>query len=114
MFRRFSDSLLEGVKHIDALCKLSHIKDSIFESSMDTDFPDTRSHGRHRLPVVRFKSLLDAPELEARDAACIWRNAWRSLREEPSQNRGLSGTVQYASISISCQVRENPVIDAVA
>jgi hypothetical protein len=59
-FRRFPGSLFEGVKHVDILCELSHIKHSMIESCVDADFPNTGSQSDHWLPVVRFKPLLDA------------------------------------------------------
>jgi hypothetical protein len=57
------------VKHVDTLRELRHIEDSVFESGVETNLPNTGSDSGHRLPVVRFKPLLDTPQLEAGDAA---------------------------------------------
>ena len=76
LFLRFPGSLLEGVNHVDALRELRNIEDSMFESGVDTNLPNTGSNSDHRLPVVRFKPLLDTPQLEPRDAACVRRKSF--------------------------------------
>jgi hypothetical protein len=86
-FRRFSGSLLEGVKHVDALRELRNVADSIFESGVDTNLPNTGSNSPYRFPIVRFKPLLDTPQLEPGDAACVRRKNLEVVpgRSEPKQ-----------------------------
>ena len=86
-FLRFPGSLLEGVKHVDALHELRNIEDSMFEFGVDTNLPNTGSYSGHRLPVVRFKPLLDTPQLEPRNAPCVGRKTFEIVtrRSEPKQ-----------------------------
>jgi len=75
------------VKHVDALREFRNIEDSMFESGVDTNLPNTGSNGGHRLPVVRFKPLLDTPQLEPRDPPCVRRKSFEIVpgRSEPKQ-----------------------------
>ena len=88
-FLRFPGSLLEGVKHVDALHELRNIEDSMFEFGVDTNLPTAG---------IGFQSFGSSP--------CWTRRSWnpatrrasggkplRSLREDPSQKSDLSGTV---------------------
>jgi len=86
-FRGFPGSLLEGVQHVDALLELRDIEDSMFEFGVDTNLPNTGSYSGHRFPVVRFKPLLDTPQLEPRNASCVGRKTFEivSRRSEPKQ-----------------------------
>jgi hypothetical protein len=94
-FRRFPGSLLEGVEHVDALREFGHIEDSMFESSVDADFLNSGSHRGHRLPVVRFKPLLDAPQLEPGNSARIRR---KSLEVAPRRSEPKQRLIRHGSI----------------
>jgi hypothetical protein len=94
-FRGFPGSLLEGVKHVDALRKLCKVEDSMCETGVDTNLPNTGSDRGHRLPVVRFKPLLDTPKLKPRDAAGVSRKSFEIVpgRSEPKQRLVRHGSI---------------------
>ena len=86
-FRWFPGLLLEGMENVNAFGKFGHIKDSMLKSGVDADFLDAGSHSRYRSPIVRLEPLLDAPQLEARNSARIWRESLEvdARRSEPKQ-----------------------------
>ena len=67
----------------------------MFDSGMDTNLPSTGSDRRYRLPVIRFKPLLDTPQLESRDAACVRRKSFEIVpgRPEPKQKLVRHGSI---------------------
>jgi hypothetical protein len=67
----------------------------MFQSSVDADFLDAGSQGGHRLPVVRFQPLLDAPQLEPRNSARIRRKSFKVAprRSEPKQRLIRHGSI---------------------
>jgi hypothetical protein len=75
------------VKHVDAFRKLRNVEDSMFEFGVDTHLLDTGSNNGYRLPIVRFKPLLDAPQLKPGDAARVRRKSLEVVpgRSEPKQ-----------------------------
>ena len=54
------------MEHIHGFFELGHIEDSIGPACIPNgDFLDSRSDGRHRLPIIRFFSLLNFEQLKA-------------------------------------------------
>jgi len=105
----FPGSLLERVKHVDPLRELRNIKDSMFGSGVDTNLPNTGSNGGHRLPVVRFKPLLDTPQLEPGDAASVRRKSFEIVpgRSEPKQSLVRHGSIyKYWYMLSSLKLKE--------
>ena len=51
--------LLKSVKHVNSLAELREVKDAMLNARVDTDFINTLANGCHRLPVLRFQTLLD-------------------------------------------------------
>src|SRR5437867_8958278 len=52
------------MKNVDRLRTRRDVKDAVGSGDANSDFSDAWSNRRHRLPVVRIQSLLDAPQLE--------------------------------------------------
>jgi len=92
------------MEHVYTFGHFGDIEDSIFESSVDANLLYAGRHAGHWLPVVGFKTLLDPPQLKPATRRASGGKDLRSLREDPSQNRTLSDTMQYASIGITRQV----------
>ena len=88
-FESFPSSLLEGVQNINTFGKLRHIENSMFEPSVDTDLLHTGSNCGHRLPIIRFKPLLNAAQLEPGDASCVRRESLEVALGRPEPNQRL-------------------------
>src|SRR6266478_5705724 len=51
-------SLLERMKHVDALRQLGDVEHPVRESRVNAQLTSTRANGRHRFPVGRVKPIL--------------------------------------------------------
>ena len=95
MFRRFPGLLLEGMENVDTLREFGYIEHSMFESSVDADFLNAGSHCGHRLPVIRFKPLLDTPQLEPRNSARI---RGKSFEVAPRRSKPEQSLIRHDSV----------------
>lgn len=91
------------MQNVDPFRKGSQIEHSVLNACMNPDFLHADANGSQRLPIVRFKSLLDAPQLKASDSARVIGEFFQrtARRSEPDQRLIHAG--QYAGISIACQ-----------
>jgi hypothetical protein len=71
--RRSPAPLLEGVEHIDGLCELSDIEDSMLKRGVDANLSNTGADLTHFLPVRWLQPLLDTPQLKPGQSACVTR-----------------------------------------
>jgi hypothetical protein len=55
--------------HVHRVGKRRNVEDAMRALDVEPNLPDTRADVRHRLPVVRVETLLDAPKLKAGKAA---------------------------------------------
>jgi hypothetical protein len=85
---------------------------------VDADFLNAGSDGGHRLPVVGFKPLLDAPQLKARNSSRIRRESLEvaSRRSEPKQRLIRHRSIckyWYILSSPNLRRRPNPVLPVI-
>jgi hypothetical protein len=53
------------VEHVHRIRERRHVKHAVFQVRVNPNLAHAGSDRRHRLPVIRVKSLLDAVQLEA-------------------------------------------------
>src|SRR4030095_1894691 len=70
--------LLECVQDVDSLCPRRHVEHPMCTADVNPDLSDTRSHGRHGLPIVRVESLLHTAQLETDQSPCESRKSPQS------------------------------------
>lgn len=51
------------MQDVNPLRKLGHIEDSMLNGGMDAQLENTRPYRSHRLPIIRFETLLNLVQL---------------------------------------------------
>src|SRR5712691_3086629 len=87
--RRPPRSLLKRVQDVDRLGEPRDVEHAMLGAGVNADFLHAEPHTRHRLPVVRIKPTLYAPELKPRNPPNIVREGPDRFSGIPEPDQGL-------------------------
>lgn len=93
---------------VDSLLMFRDVEDSVFDTGVDTDLVDTRAHERHRLPVIRHQTLLNAPQLVASLSSGVLRKSAKVIERRPKPTERLlkhDGVYTFLYVAASCLTR---------
>ena len=96
---------------VDSLLMFRDLEHSVLDTGVDTDLVDTGAHERHRLPIVRHQTLLNAPQLVASLSSGVLRKSAKVIERRPKPTERLlkhDGVYIFLYVSTSCLTRHAP------
>ena len=95
-FRRLPGRFLEGMKHVNRVAELRHVKDAVLITALfDTDLICPGPDRLHWLKICRLFASLDLVKLEACLPAGIFRECPKVLSARPNKSEFLHEQLEY-------------------